>query len=67
MLHYYCILGQVRLVCPGCLHTEQECLTGNSVGYSVLCGGSDAGLLWVGLEQVRSLPKVDAQKGLIFS
>ena len=35
----------------------------------MLCGGPDAGLLRVGLGQVRirSLPKVDAQKGLIFS
>ena len=28
--HYNCRLGQVRFVCPGCLHTEQECFAGSS-------------------------------------
>ena len=43
---------------------EQEHLTGNSNGFSVLCGGSDAGLLRIGLGQVRirSFPTVDHKR-----
>ena len=39
----------------------------NSDGFSVLCGGSDAGLLRVDIGQVRirCLFTIDAQKGLI--